>query len=67
MDIATSMRAACEEIGWTPLQLAARTNKRSSETARAWLTGKRMPPGDVIVLLIRSEAAFRRHLLGDAA
>jgi len=63
MDIAASLRAACAEVGWSPLQLAAKVNKKSSETARAWLDGRRIPPGDVIVFLMRSEPAFRHHLL----
>lgn len=67
MDIATRMRAACEEIGWSPLQLAARMDKKSTEAAKAWLAGRSTPPGDVILRLIQTEPIFRKHLLGDAA
>ena len=67
MTIEASLRAACDELGWTPLQLSAFAGKKSTEPAKAWLSGKSTPPGRVILRLILTEPVFRKHLLGDAA
>lgn len=67
MNIEARLRAACDELKWTPLQLSAFAGKKSTEPARAWLSGKSTPPGDVILRLIQTEPVFRKHLLGDSA
>lgn len=63
-----ALNAACDELGWGSLR-ATRLGAEAGASAQAatkWLNPRygTTPSGEVIVVLIRRNAVFRRHLLG---